>query len=68
MEHFWMFGLMSMKKRRDCVVVMNGSKTVDAWTAGLGRSSVLFVVYTCWYDDVSTEVDLSLGGLPSEHV
>jgi hypothetical protein len=32
-----------------------------------GRSSVLFGVYTCWYDDVNTEVGLWPGGLSSEH-
>jgi hypothetical protein len=51
LENFWMFGLMSTKKRRDKV-----------W----GHSSVLFVIYTCWYDDVSTEVGFWSGGLPSE--
>ena len=47
-----------MKKKRDSGVVMNDNTTLNLERRVWGRSSVLFVVYTCWYDDVSTEVDL----------
>ena len=39
---------------------------VEAWMAGLGRSSALLVAYTCLCDDVGTEDCFWSGGLPSE--
>jgi hypothetical protein len=43
-----------MKKRRDRAAVINGSTTSKLERPVWGRSSVLFVVCTCWYDDAGT--------------